>query len=196
MGRTLRLIFSCLLLSICLTGTGSQSAQAANQIPSIKKYKSCKSLNEDYASGIAENRKKANAWAKKTSWLTPTVNGKLYKKNKRLDKNRNGVICEDKPYFKMPKYESPSTVYGYFLDVQACVYRIDNDRDSNTNWNFNNEAILPEYYKLLKGSDLAWSDSTYAYVYLRVKTSFDYDWRNYQKHQVKALNVIWDSNCR
>jgi hypothetical protein len=63
------------------------------------KYKNCKALNKVHPSGVAkpgaQDTKKAKG--KKVAVTTngvPTYDGALYKKNKGLDRDKDGIACE------------------------------------------------------------------------------------------------------
>ena len=63
------------------------------------KYKNCKKLNAVYASGVAkpgaQNTKKVNGQkVAVTNTGVPTYDAALYKKNKGLDRDKDGVACE------------------------------------------------------------------------------------------------------
>jgi len=63
------------------------------------KYKNCKELNAVHASGVAkpgaQNTKKVNGKeVAVTTTGVPTYDAALYKKNKGLDRDKDGVACE------------------------------------------------------------------------------------------------------
>lgn len=58
------------------------------------KFTSCSDLLEEYPNGVARNNKARNRIVNR-GFERPQVRKKIYKENrKRLDKNRNGVLCE------------------------------------------------------------------------------------------------------
>ncbi len=63
------------------------SAQAA-----IKSYKSCAELNKTFKYGVANSAKFVNRGAGPIS--KPTVSAATFKKNQKLDKDKDGIICE------------------------------------------------------------------------------------------------------
>lgn len=66
------------------------------------KFSSCKTLKAKYPAGIA----KSNSYIAKASLLkTPKVWGAMYDLNKKLDTNKNGLICES---LYVPSVLSPS----------------------------------------------------------------------------------------
>src|SRR4051812_10583897 len=77
------------LLGIGLVAGTSQAAEAAN-----KTYKNCTALNKDYKHGVGKTGAKD-----KTSG-TPVKNFKksnsIYKKNKKSDRDKDGIACEKK----------------------------------------------------------------------------------------------------
>jgi hypothetical protein len=63
------------------------------------KYKNCKALNAVYASGVAkvgavDTKKVKGKKVVVTKSGTPTYDSKLYKKNKGLDRDKDGIACE------------------------------------------------------------------------------------------------------
>lgn len=63
------------------------------------KYKNCKALNKVHASGVAKpgaqdtKKVKGKKVAVTTSGV-PTYDAALYKKNKKLDRDKDGIACE------------------------------------------------------------------------------------------------------
>jgi len=78
-------------ISLIFTSTASYAAPV--------KYKNCKKLNAVYPSGVAKvgavdtKKVKGNKVAVTTSG-TPTYDSNLYKKNKSLDRDKDGIACE------------------------------------------------------------------------------------------------------
>jgi hypothetical protein len=74
------------ILTTSLVGIDN-SAQAA-----IKSYKSCAELNKTFKYGVANSAKFVNRGAGPIS--KPTVSVATFKKNQKLDKDKDGIICE------------------------------------------------------------------------------------------------------
>ena len=82
------------MLVFVLVASFSTPADAATV-----KYKNCKALNKVHASGVAkpgaQDTKKVNG--KKVAITTngiPTYDAATYKKNKNLDRDKDGIACE------------------------------------------------------------------------------------------------------
>lgn len=78
-------------ISLIFTSTASFAAPV--------KYKNCKKLNAVYPSGVAKegavDTKTVNGTkVTVTTNGSPTVDSKLYKKNKGLDRDKDGIACE------------------------------------------------------------------------------------------------------
>jgi len=74
------------ILTTSLVGIDN-SAQAA-----IKNYKSCAELNKTFKYGVANSAKFVNRGAGPIN--KPTVSAATFKKNQKLDKDKDGIICE------------------------------------------------------------------------------------------------------
>ena len=84
---------SIILISILLSTIFIQNAQA---IPE-KKFKNCTALNKEYPGGVAEKATSVNknkAGALQESKKVPKVSSKVYKENKGLDRDKDGIACE------------------------------------------------------------------------------------------------------
>jgi hypothetical protein len=84
---------SAILISILLTTIFIQNAQA---IPE-KKFKNCTALNKEYPGGVADKVTSANknkAGVLQESKNVPKVSSKIYKENKGLDRDKDGIACE------------------------------------------------------------------------------------------------------
>ena len=68
-----------------------KSSKSVTTRVKAKKYKSCKALNKDYPGGVA--RTERTAW-KGAGNREPVVFKALYKKNSKLDRDTDGVVCE------------------------------------------------------------------------------------------------------
>jgi hypothetical protein len=87
--KMLTLLFSILLSTIFI-----QNAQA---IPE-QKYKNCTALNKKYPGGVAEKATSVNknkAGVLQESKKVPKVSSKIYKENKGLDRDTDGIACEN-----------------------------------------------------------------------------------------------------
>ncbi|HLT60012.1 MAG TPA: excalibur calcium-binding domain-containing protein, partial [Microlunatus sp.] len=57
--------------------------------------KNCAALNKVYKHGVGKNKKVRDKVRGKTKPVTTfKVNGKVYKLNKKLDRDKDGVACE------------------------------------------------------------------------------------------------------
>ena len=82
------------LVSILLSTLFIQSAQALPE----KKFKNCTALNKEYSGGVAEKATSVNknkAGVLQESKNTPKVSSKIYKENKGLDRDKDGIACEN-----------------------------------------------------------------------------------------------------
>lgn len=64
-----------------------------------KKYQNCKALNKIYPGGVSKNgatdmTKKNGKAVKASPKKVPTIDDAGYKKNKGLDRDKDGVACE------------------------------------------------------------------------------------------------------
>ena len=78
-------------ISILLTTQNSYAIPA-------KKFKNCTELNKVYVGGISEKKSSANknkAGVPQVSKNAPTVSAKIYKENKGLDRDKDGIACEN-----------------------------------------------------------------------------------------------------
>jgi hypothetical protein len=85
---------SIILISILLTTIFIQNAQA---IPE-KKFKNCTALNKEYPGGVAEKVTSVNknkVGVLQESKKVPKVSSKVYKENKGLDRDKDGIACEN-----------------------------------------------------------------------------------------------------
>ena len=72
------------------------TAQNSYAIPE-KKFKNCTELNKVYAGGISEKLTSTNknkAGVLQVSKNIPKVSSKIYKENKGLDRDKDGIACE------------------------------------------------------------------------------------------------------
>jgi hypothetical protein len=73
------------------------TAQNSYAIPE-KKFKNCTELNKVYVGGISEKKTSINknkAGAPQDSKNAPKVSSKIYKENKGLDRDKDGIACEN-----------------------------------------------------------------------------------------------------
>ncbi len=88
--KKLTFAFASIFILAGIAGPAQSSQVAA------KTYVSCADVLKKYPNGVAINTKARNK-AIKGGFTRPKVSKGLYKKNsKRLDKNNNGIICEQK----------------------------------------------------------------------------------------------------
>jgi hypothetical protein len=69
----------------------------SNAIPE-KKFKNCTALNKEYPGGVAEKATSVNknkAGVPQESKAVPKVSSKIYKENKGLDRDKDGIACEN-----------------------------------------------------------------------------------------------------
>jgi hypothetical protein len=77
-----------LLVSILLS---TLFIQNANAIPE-KKFKNCTALNKVYPGGVAKQQYLINE--NRGTRIPPKVSSKVYKENKGLDRDKDGIACE------------------------------------------------------------------------------------------------------
>jgi hypothetical protein len=84
---------SVLALSLPLAAVGSAPADAASST-----YKSCTNLNKKYAHGVGKSGAKDKVSGSSKPVTTFTKSTKIYKaamkKNKGLDRDKDGIACE------------------------------------------------------------------------------------------------------
>jgi len=85
-------IFSSLLIALALLG-----APPATAIESAKRYPNCAALLKDYPTGVAKNRKAANR-AVRAGNKRPAVNRSVYRQNRKSDRDKDKVACEQSYY--------------------------------------------------------------------------------------------------
>jgi hypothetical protein len=72
-------------LALSLTLTGAMPADAA-------KFKNCTAVNKVYKGGVAKSADTVNSGGKTKN--LPTVDAKLYKTLKSMDRDKDGIACE------------------------------------------------------------------------------------------------------
>lgn len=77
------------------TGTNAKSV-AVIKIVQAKKFKNCTKLNKKYKGGVAKKGVKYNKVGKKKRAfkVRPKISNALYKANKSLDRDGDGIACE------------------------------------------------------------------------------------------------------
>jgi hypothetical protein len=63
-----------------------------------KKFKNCAELNKVYVGGVAEKQSSTNknkAGVPQESKNAPKVSSKIYRENKGLDRDKDGIACEN-----------------------------------------------------------------------------------------------------
>jgi hypothetical protein len=85
-------ILSALLLALALLGSPPATA-----IESAKRYPNCTALLKDYPTGVAKNRKAANR-AVRAGNRRPAVNRSVYRQNRKSDRDKDKVACEQSYY--------------------------------------------------------------------------------------------------
>ena len=73
------------MLALALTFSGTMPVEAA-------KFKNCTAVNKVYNGGVSKSADIVNSGGK-TKYV-PTVNAKLYKTLKSMDRDKDGIACE------------------------------------------------------------------------------------------------------
>ena len=88
---TAALVAGGLLVAVLAAPSGSASALGVDRT----RYKNCTELNavEAYEDGVA----KSSSWRNRGRAIygDPVVNRGVYTRNERLDRDRDGIMCED-----------------------------------------------------------------------------------------------------
>ena len=82
MRRFLIVVLTCALTVVPVAGAEAATAH----------YRSCKQLHQDHKWGVARNRTASSAIVAE-NYYRPKTSKRLYAANKKLDKDRDGVIC-------------------------------------------------------------------------------------------------------
>jgi hypothetical protein len=77
------------IVALLMIAFGSQVAQAGGH----EAYRNCRALHRDYEHGVAKNRRAAEAEVD-DGYGYPYVSRHLYRLNRDLDANDDGVACE------------------------------------------------------------------------------------------------------
>ena len=81
------------ILTFFLTTFLVFGATNANASVELKKpFKNCAAVNAKYPGGVAKSATSINKGGATTQ--TPTIDGKLYKKIKGMDRDKDGIACE------------------------------------------------------------------------------------------------------
>lgn len=96
------------LVLLCCYVSPTTPAEAAP----TKAYKNCAQLRRDWPYGVATNSARA-----RIQIVRPHVNSAIYRRNKKLDVDRDGTVCEV-PTQKQPSSSSPQTPLGTTPQVQ------------------------------------------------------------------------------
>ncbi len=80
-----------LTAAVCVALAGSLGTGVASAAP--KKYANCKQLNKQYDGGVAIDDATSSAYYR-AGWRYPAVGRALYLANKKLDRDRDGIVCE------------------------------------------------------------------------------------------------------
>ena len=93
---------SILLLAVCfLFAVDSRSSQAQSL-----SYQSCKELKKAFPQGIAKNRKVA-------AKTKARISTRLYRQNRKLDINKNGIVCDKRePKVNSKTFGSGTKIVG------------------------------------------------------------------------------------
>jgi len=104
------LVGTTLVMGVVAIGTPAQASQGT-----AKKYSSCADLLKTYPNGVAKN-KKAQAKAVKNGNAKPAVSLSLYNTNgARLDRDKDGVMCEQEGASQTESEPTPSTEASFTL---------------------------------------------------------------------------------
>jgi Excalibur calcium-binding domain len=86
---TAALVAGGLLIAVLAVPSGSASATGVDRT----RYRNCAELNAEYVDGVA----KSSNWRNRGRAIygDPEVNRRVYSLNQKLDRDRDGIICED-----------------------------------------------------------------------------------------------------
>ena len=88
---TAALVAGGLLVAVLAVPSGSASALRADRT----RYRNCAALNVAYADGVAKSARTAAHNRGRQSYGTPVVNSGVYARNEQLDRDRDGIVCEN-----------------------------------------------------------------------------------------------------
>lgn len=95
----------------------------ASALAAPKAYKNCVELNKDYKYGISANAKSKNAGTQ--GIFSPTVNAGVYNKNKKLDTDKDQIVCEvvrkvSAPSKTLTPSPPPDTALAFAKPLDTC----------------------------------------------------------------------------
>jgi hypothetical protein len=85
-------IASIVVISLATTLLLSQSSMAAPMIQT-KAFKNCTELRKTYPGGVAKSKSSTNQGG--NTKKTPKVSAKIYAANKKMDRDGDGIACEN-----------------------------------------------------------------------------------------------------
>jgi hypothetical protein len=91
-----------LVLAVLLTGlmglsgcaTGSSGSSSDSSSSSAHRYSSCARLNKKYPNGVGTKGAKDQTHGTRKPTTDFRVNYRVYKANRRLDRDDDGIVCE------------------------------------------------------------------------------------------------------
>lgn len=93
-------------LVVVLTLTTAPVIHATQLTEPTQKFASCEKLINEYPNGVAQTSRTAKQ-AEDSGFAAPKVNKRIYSENsKRLDRDKNGVVCEQQGKATAPAPES------------------------------------------------------------------------------------------
>ena len=90
----MRKVLMRFMLVAALFAGGSVAVVDTPAEAAAKKYKNCTALNKKYKHGVAKKGAKDKVRGKTKPVTSFKVNNALYKANKKLDRDSDGVACE------------------------------------------------------------------------------------------------------
>ena len=88
---TASLVAGGLLVAVLAVPSGSASATAADRT----RYRNCAALNAEYEDGVAKSVRASERNRGRAIYGTPDVNAGVYSRNSKLDRDKDGIACED-----------------------------------------------------------------------------------------------------
>ena len=86
---TAALVAGGLLIAVLAVPSSSASAKGVDRT----RYRNCTELNAEYVDGVAKSSRWRNRG--RAIYGEPVVNRGVYTRNERLDRDRDGIICEN-----------------------------------------------------------------------------------------------------
>jgi hypothetical protein len=90
--RMVRKAIAAAATAVLLVGFGAQIGEA-QQGTRAKEYASCKAMHRDWPHGVAKSKRAADREVR-DGYGRPHVSRRLYRANRSLDANDDGVACE------------------------------------------------------------------------------------------------------